>query len=354
MNGQTIHALLDAAVEEAPDAPAIRDADGRWTYRELDAAGRAFARWLRGQGIGRGDRVVVQLPTSRELAAMFYGTSRTGAVFVPLNPAMKEFHLRSVVGNAEPKLVLTDAAGAPVLRRISPAPVHDMADVRPALAPAGEDADGPPEEPVAADDLAVLIYTSGSTAAPKAVMCPHAQVTFACRALTEVLGYRPDDVVFCRFPMSWDYGLCKVLMTCVARCEIVLADGESDFRLLQRMRETGVTVVPIVPSLATMIVRLAGRDAQPVPPVRMFTNTGAALPQSTIDALRTHFPGTRVVRQYGQTEAKRITVMPPEADQGRPDSVGLPLPGTRVLILDDDGSPLPAGDVGRSSPPGRT
>ncbi|MCX4743038.1 AMP-binding protein [Streptomyces antibioticus] len=344
MNGQTIHSLLDAAVQEAPDAPAIRDATGRWTYRELAAAAGAFARWLRGQGIGRGDRVVVQLATSRELAAMFYGTSRVGAVFVPLNPAMKEFHLRSVVGNAEPKLVLTDAAGAAVLRRVSTAPVHDIADVRPDLAPAGENGGEP--EAVAPDDLAVLIYTSGSTAAPKAVMCPHAQVTFACRALTEVLGYRPDDVVFCRFPMSWDYGLCKVLMTCVARCEIVLADGESDLLLLRRMRETGVTVVPIVPSLATMIVRLAGRDTGPVPPVRMFTNTGAALPQSTIDALRTRFPGARVVRQYGQTEAKRITVMPPEADRERPDAVGLPLPGTRVLILDDDGNPLPASEVG--------
>ncbi|MFI2645689.1 AMP-binding protein [Streptomyces sp. NPDC018610] len=344
MNDQTIHSLLDTAAREVPDAPAIRDATGRWTYRELAEAAEAFAHWLHGQGIGRGDRVVVQLPTSRELAAMFYGTSRAGAVFVPLNPAMKEFHLRSVVGNAEPKLVLTDAAGAPVLRRVSTAPVHDMADVRPALATPGALDVAP--KPVAADDLAVLIYTSGSTAAPKAVACPHAQVAFACRALTEVLGYREDDVVFCRFPMSWDYGLCKVLMTCVARCEIVLADGESDLVLLRRMRETGVTVVPVVPSLASMIVRLAGRDDRPLPPVRMFTNTGAALPQSTIDALRTRFPGARVVRQYGQTEAKRITVMPPESDEERPDSVGLPLPGTRVLVLDDDGSPLKAGEVG--------
>ncbi|MGX1885233.1 AMP-binding protein [Streptomyces sp. NPDC055287] len=358
MNSQatshTIHALLDAAAAEAPEAAAVRDATGSWTYRELDAAGRGFADWLRAQGIGRGDRVVFQLPTSRELAAMFYGTSRTGAVFIPLNPAMKEFHLKSVIGNAEPALVISDAAGAAVLRGISPVPVHDLAEVWPKVSQVYEHP-GPPHagpepepepDPVRAEDLAVLIYTSGSTAAPKAVMCPHAQVTFASRALTEALGYRPDDVVFCRFPMSWDYGLYKVLMTCVARCEIVLADGESDFVLLQRMRETAVTVVPIVPSLATMITRLAGRDTKPVPPVRMFTNTGAALPQTTIDALRKHFPGTRVVRQYGQTEAKRITVMPPDEHQERPNSVGLPLPGTRVLILDTDGAPVPTGEVG--------
>lgn len=112
------------------------------------------------------------------------------------------------------------------------------------------------------------------------------------------------------------------------------------------MRETGATVVPIVPSFATMIVSLAKRDTEPQAPVRMFTNTGAALPPATIDALREHFPGARVVRQYGQTEAKRITVMPPEEDRERPGAVGLPLPGTRVLIVDADGNELPAGEVG--------
>ncbi|MGW1818781.1 AMP-binding protein [Streptomyces sp. NPDC002125] len=347
----TIHSLLDAAVAEVPEGAAIRDATGSWTYRELDAASRGFAAWLRGQGIRRGDRVLVQLHSSRELAAMFYGTSRTGAVFIPLNPAMKEFHLTSVLGDAEPALVITDAEQAPVLRRISSAPVHDLADVWPKATEGGAHSGQQPAEPeqpdhVRAEDLAVLIYTSGSTAAPKAVMCPQAQVAFASRALTEGLGYRPDDVVFCRFPMSWDYGLFKVLMTCIARCEIVLADGESDWVLLKRMRETGVTVVPIVPSLAAMITRLAGRDTAPVPTVRMFTNTGAALPQATIDALREYFPGCRVVRQYGQTEAKRITIMPPAEDGERPESVGLPLPGTRLLILDPDGNPVPTGETG--------
>jgi acyl-CoA synthetase (AMP-forming)/AMP-acid ligase II len=194
--------------------------------------------------------------------------------------------------------------------------------------------------------VATLIYTSGSTAAPKAVICPHSAVVFAAQALVDALGYRADDVVFCRFPMSWDYGLYKVLMTCIARCEIVLADRESDFTLLRRMRETGVTVVPIVPSLASMIVGLARRDTGDRPPVRLFTNTGAALPAATAAALRELFPGARVVRQYGQTEAKRITVMPVREELERPGSVGRPLPGTQVLILDEEGRTLPPGETG--------
>lgn len=165
-----------------------------------------------------------------------------------------------------------------------------------------------------ADDIAVLVYTSGSTAAPKAVVCPHGRMVFASEAIQLELGYRPDDVVFCRFPISWDYGLYKILLATLGRSELVLADGESDLVLLERIRECGATVVPIVPSLAAMICALAEREpytrADGPSRVRMFTNTGAALPKTTADGLRAAFPGVAVVRQFGQTECKRISVLP--------------------------------------------
>jgi acyl-CoA synthetase (AMP-forming)/AMP-acid ligase II len=324
-----VHDLLDEAVGDHPASTAVRDAVGAWTYRELDEYSHAVAAWVASRGVTTGQRVVVQLPTTRELVALFFGVSRAGAVFVPLNPGMKAFHRRSVIDNAEPALVLLaedfPAAWAEIeaMRGVTVAPV-ELTD----------------------DDLAVLIYTSGSTAEPKGVIGPHGPVTFATRAIQAELGYRPDDVVFCRFPMSWDYGLYKVLLSCLGRSEIVLAGTESDLVLLRRMREVGATVVPIVPSLASMIVTLARREREPAAPVRLFTNTGAALPATTIERLRETFPNARVVRQFGQTECKRVAIMPPEEDGERTDSVGRPLPGTTVLILDADGNALPTGEIG--------
>jgi len=320
-----VHGLLDEAARRSPEAYAVRDAEGRWTYRELREYSLRAAEWLREQGVRRGDRVVAQLPSRRETVALFLGTCRLGAAFVPLNVAMTPFQVGSVVENASPALVLDDLSLV----------WKEIEDVVPGAACAVEP-----------DDVAALIYTSGSTSAPKGVICPHRQVVFAVRALISVLGYRADDVVFCRFPLSWDVGLYKVLMCCSAGSEIVLAEGESDLRLLTRMRETGATVVPIVPSLANMVTALARRSRGALPPVRLFSNTGAALPQATIDELRTHFPGVRVVRQYGQTEAKRMTVMPVHEDRERPGAVGLPLPGTAILIVSPDGAELPAGQVG--------
>nr|WP_209310968.1 AMP-binding protein [Streptomyces spiramenti] len=359
--GRLVHDLLDDAVDETPDGCALRDAAGTWNYRRLARYSRAAERWLRERGVERGDRVVVQLPTTRELVALFFGASRRGAVFVPLNPAMKEFHLRSVLENAGPQLVVTADDATARLGPLTPAPVvgldtawagitghDDDGDSRggpePSADPAADTA--PDDAPLTSEDIAVLIYTSGSTAAPKAVIGPHAQVTFASAAIQAELDYRPGDVVFCRFPMSWDYGLYKVLLSCLGRSELVLADAESDLRLVQRMREVGATVVPIVPSLATMIATLARRETGEPAPVRMFTNTGAALPQATIDALREAFPGARIVRQFGQTECKRIAVMPPDEEFARPGAVGRPLPGTRVDILDPDGQPVPTGRTG--------
>ncbi|MFE7331065.1 AMP-binding protein [Streptomyces sp. NPDC057565] len=343
---QLIHALLDDAVAEFPLSPAVRDDDGVWDYDTLAEYSHAVEAWLRAEGVRPGDRVVVQLPTTRELVALFYGVSRRGAIFVPLNPAMKAFHLSSVVENAEPRLVVASDEAVGTVRSATAVPVHGFGSAwsevegfraRDARAePAGT---GP-------DDVAVLVYTSGSTAAPKGVIGPHGRVTFAAAAINAELGYRHDDVVFCRFPMSWDYGLYKVLLSCLGRSEIVLAGGESDLVLLRRMHEVGATVVPIVPSLATMIATLAERDPEHTAPVRLFTNTGAALPQATIDKLRAAFPGARIVRQFGQTECKRVSVMPPDEEHQRPDSVGRPLPGTRVLILDAEGRELPVGESG--------
>ncbi|GAB2964026.1 AMP-binding protein [Nonomuraea fastidiosa] len=347
--GKFIHDFLDQSAAGYPESPAVRDSSGTLTYHELDTISHAVDHWLEQQGVGPGARVVVQAPTDRRLAALFFGVSRRGAIFVPLNPAMKDFHLRSVLENANPALVLAESAGGrpDAVRALTEAPVHGFDAVWAEITGlASQGARAAVTKEIDPADPAALVYTSGSTAAPKAVICPHAQVCFATVALVEALGYRQDDVVFCRFPMSWDYGLYKLLMTCAVGAEIVFADASADLRLVDHLRRTGATVVPIVPSLANMIIASAQRRGEPTTGVRLFTNTGAALPAATIEALRTHFPGARVVRQFGQTECKRISVMPPEEDRERPDSVGLPLAGTSVQILGPDGEPVPTGTTG--------
>ncbi|MEV5276380.1 AMP-binding protein [Streptomyces sp. NPDC051994] len=343
----TVHGLLAAAVAARPDAPAVRDASGVWTYAELDAWSRAYADWLTAQGVGHADRILVRVGNTREFTALMFGALRRGIAFVPVNPAMKRFHLNTVVPDCEPVLVIgEDAQDTAILKELTDRPVFGLDEVRRGAEALYDAAAAADERPVAPDDLGLLIYTSGSTSAPKAVVSTHAPIVFAARAIQARLNYREDDVVLVAVPLSFDYGLYQILLSVIAGAQVVLTSPEGHVRLLGTLHEHRVTVVPLVPSLGEMLLTLSKRDRREAPPVRLFTNTGAALTGPVIAQLRAAFPQAQVSPMFGTTECKRITVLEPDGDIARPGSVGRALDGTEVLILDDDGRLLPPGTVG--------
>jgi acyl-CoA synthetase (AMP-forming)/AMP-acid ligase II len=328
-----VHALLDGPVRRTPERTAVREADRAWSYRRLWTASHAFAGWLRRAGVRAGDRVVVHESNRAEVVAAVYGASLAGAVLVPVGGDAKPFQLAGIVADCEPAVVLScDPTGAAV----PAAEVWRELD----RTPEAPQVDGTPSEP------AMLIYTSGSTAQPKGVVCPHDSVLFAVRAIGERLRYRQTDTVFLRLPLSFDYGLYQAFLCAAAGAALYIATPGSTGTVLREVRDSGATVVPVVPQLALMLCQLAERTG-PRPGVRLFTNTGAALTPAAAGRLRAAFPGASVVSMYGLTECKRVSVGDPDGDLDRPGSVGRPLPGTRVRIEDEDGSPVPAGRVGQ-------
>ncbi|HEY3749814.1 MAG TPA: AMP-binding protein [Pseudonocardiaceae bacterium] len=337
-----VTALLHDAAAACPDAVAVSDSTGRWTYAELATTSRAVANWLLHNGIRPGDRVLVRLGNQREFVAALFGVLLAGGVAVPINPAMRPYLLSGVLGDAEPALVVTTAEDVPVCAEAGAGRVV-VGDrlVAEALAATTE----PVLPTVSPTDLALLIYTSGSTSAPKAVVCPHQRVVFAAHAIADRLGYRGTDRVLTAVPLSFDYGLYQIFLAIIAGAELVLTDATSPVRLMTTLRERRATVLPIVPSLGDMLVRLAARG-EPPDHVRLFTNTGAALTAPTIAGLRSRFPEAAVVPMYGITECKRVTVAEPDGDLRRPGSVGRPLDGTWVSIEDEDGNQVPAGAIG--------
>ncbi|MFC3575133.1 class I adenylate-forming enzyme family protein [Streptomyces yaanensis] len=336
--------FLGRAAALWPAESAVRDREKAWSYGHLDAASRAVEQRLDALGIRPGDRVLARIGSVCEFLALLYGTWRHGATFVPISPAMKGYHLKSVLADSEPALIVTTRAeatsadGVPWPQDATVFTVDDF-DFTPAESSAG------PARPVPADRLALLIYTSGSTSAPKAVACPHAPVAFAARAIQARLGYRQDDVVLTAVPLSFDYGLYQALLCALTGAELLLSDADEHARLLGYARDRGATVVPLVPSLGELLVRLTARDQRPTA-IRLFTNTGAALNAPLIAQLRDRFPGARVAPMFGTTECKRMTILEPDGDLAKPGSCGPALPGTEILILDDDGRPLPAHEIG--------
>jgi amino acid adenylation domain-containing protein len=334
-----LHDLLDRRAAATPDAQALTRGTTTWTYAELRDRSLAGAGWLAQLGVGRGDRVLVVAPHAAESAALAFAASRLGAIFAVISDQIRPYLLEHVLEDSAPRLVVGTSEAAATAERLFDGPVHELEDL-PAdgVPPAGG---GEPTDPVA------FIYTSGSTAKPKAVVSPHRQVLFATGAIQSRLRYRPDDTVWCCMPLSFDYGLYQVFLACAAGAHLVLGDAaQAGPPLVRELEGHGATVLPLVPSLAATLVRLVGRTGRPPSRLRMVTNTGAALSPAASARLRELVPGLDVVPMFGLTECKRVSIAEPNADLERPGSVGTPLPGTEAWVVDPDGRRLPPGETG--------
>ncbi|PCG84243.1 peptide synthetase [Streptomyces sp. WZ.A104] len=336
--------MLRAAVSRYPDRPAVADGRARWSYADLHRHSLRLASLLHERGVRRGDRVVLVLPNGPEFVALFWAVLRLGAVVVPAAPEMTPRQLEHLGRDCSATLWVTasDAPGR------APAPATLGIDVvREALAAHADDdrvREPAPTGP-GPGDTALLIYTSGSTAAPKGVLCPHERVVFAATAISARLGLRSTDVISCRLPFSFDYGLYQILLAALAGACLAVPRQRTEVETLRVLRDLGVTVVPVVPTLAALLARLATRDPRPTS-VRRFTNTGAHLTAEHCRRLREAFPGADILSMYGMTECKRITVSEPDDDLRHPGTVGTALPGTEVTVVDDAGRPVRVGTTG--------
>ncbi|MEV1026114.1 class I adenylate-forming enzyme family protein [Streptomyces sp. NPDC050264] len=347
-HAELLHHLLDEAAAATPDAPAVSSGDHTLTYRELDAASHRLAGWLQAQGLRRGDRLVVCAPGSVVQPALVYAAARAGITFSLLHEQVRGVQLDHVLDDCEPALLVTDDTDAREAARR-----RDVrAQTTEALA-AVAFADGPAPEVAPPGTLAVdpvcLIYTSGTTSLPKAVVTTHQQLTFSVHAIQSVLGYRPSDVVYSPLPLSFDYGLYQLFVSTLSGAHVVLGrPAEVGPALLNNLVRAGATVLAAVPSVAEALARLLGRARRPgpPPPLRLLTNTGAAMPAETLRTLRSALPGLHVQLMFGLTECKRATIMPPDGDLERPGSSGRALPGTEVFVVDEEGRRLAPGEIG--------
>ncbi len=339
-----LHDLLDVAAERWPERVALRHGADSATYATVRTCSERLAAWLIELGVRPGNRVLIVVPGDVLVPALLFACSRVGAVHVLLHPDAPPAAVAHVLDDATPATLVTGRSDLVRVAEDRGIPIHGPDAVRTAAErPRRFGGVGGPT----AVDPACFIYTSGSTAMPKAVVCTHLQMTFAAQAIQSRLEYRPDDVVYCALPISFDYGLYQIFLATMAGAQLVLASAAgAGQRLAVELRDAGATVLPAVPSLADNLARLLVRRPLPLPRLGLLTNTGAAMPTTTLALLRERLPNLRVQLMYGLTECKRATIMPKDEDRRRPGSCGLGLPGTAISIVDDAGRPRPAGSMG--------
>lgn len=351
-----VETFLRQSTAAGPEKIAIA-ADGmRLSYAELDAASNRLASALLAQGVKCGDRVVVLMENIPETAVAIFAVLKAGAAFCPVNPSLKADGVGHVLRDCRPSAVLTQAKFlglcAEACRELPAPPLliaARAADALPANVLCFEDLAAKDHGPLpdAGDDHdhAMIIYTSGSTGRPKGVMMTHASMDAASGSIASYLENTADDVVLGVLPLSFTYGLYQLLVAVRVGARLVL---EKNFAfphaVLEKARAEGVTGLPLVPTIAAMLLSM--KDAAQLPALRYITNAAAPLPPAHVEGLRKLFPGAKLYCMYGLTECARATFLPPEELDRRPGSVGKAIAGTEVLVVDEAGLPAAPGVVG--------
>ena len=353
--------FLRRSADRFPDKAALVASGKRVTYSQLDNLSDELAQGLVERGIRRGDRVVLFLDNSAEAVVSIFAVLKAGAVFSPVNPSTKADKLAFILNNCRARGLITQQKIAAV--------AADAVEASPSVCVTiVADGDAAPQidgfvhwcdalraptfahltsAPGIDIDLAMLIYTSGSTGFPKGVMMTHQNVVAAATSITTYLENTPDDIILNVLPVAFDYGLYQVLMAVQVGATLVL---EKSFAfpqvIINRCAEEKVTGLPLVPTMAAILIAQRNLEPGALPHLRYITNTAAALPPTHIERLQALFPHVALYSMYGLTECKRCTWLPPAELKNRISSVGIAIPGTEAYVIDDAGNRAAPGVVG--------
>jgi acyl-CoA synthetase (AMP-forming)/AMP-acid ligase II len=339
-----LHRWLDDRADKTPDLPAITSAGQQLTYRQLHDGSVRLASWMWRGGVSRGGIVVIAVPTSAIVPVLIYAASRMGAVYCILHEKTTGPAMEHVLDDTNPALVVADDPETHNLASRRGVRVVDTEQITSAMA---TEPAGPVPESTSPDRPLCLIYTSGSTSRPKAVVTTHQQALFVSRAINSQLNYRHDDIVYTPLPLAFDYGKYQLFLGLLSGAHIWLGSAaEAGPSLLRNLVRSQATVLPALPAIAETLAWLLARHQGKPPPLRLLTNTGAAMSPKTLADLRAAMPYMSVQLMYGLTECKRAAINPPDEDLQRPGSSGRPLPGTQVHVADEKGNPLPPGEMG--------
>jgi malonyl-CoA/methylmalonyl-CoA synthetase len=336
-----------------PGRIALTIDDETITYGGLDRLAARVGGWLRAQGVRPEERVVLCGSNSLNFVAAYLGILRAGAVVVPAGAALTEPELRHLVrdsgaagalaqGEALDRLTSMARADAPL--RLVVALEEEEASDAPYLRWVASEGDPMEPEDADRDDAALLAYTSGTTGRPKGVPLSHANLLSSIRAAMRAWRWDENDVLVHALPFTHQHGLGGVHATLLAGSRAVVHGKFDTARLCAAIESEKATVLFAVPAIYEKLAAWEGVEGADFSSLRLAVSGSAALSPALARKVSSLL-GQDVLERYGSTESG-LSVSNPYEGPRRFGSVGLPLPGTELAIVDDEGRGLPPGDDG--------
>lgn len=346
---------FDRQARKTPNAIAVSDGRASLSYRELARRSQAIARRLAREGIGAESVVALLADRGPDLLAAMLGVQRAGAAFLNLDPDQPPARLTTILGSSCARMLLTGGAHFamvetlldPLVERI---PVAELEDAI---------ASGPTKPARAvrrtASSLAYLIYTSGSSGAPKGVMIEQRGLSNHLASLISELGLSSRDVIAQTAPQSFVISVWQFLAGPMVGARVHVCDNaivQDPILLAREIEREGITVLEIVPSLLRVIVERIneGQVRRAFSRLRLLISTGEPLPVDLCNAWFAQCPKVPLINAYGASECSddvslhRLTKAPAITTGIVP--VGAPLPNTQLYVLDANLHPQPVGVTG--------
>lgn len=307
-----------------------------FTYQDLDHCSANRAHWLVDAGLKPGDRVIVQVQKSVQNLFWYFACLRAGLIYLPLNTGYQPQELEYFTANAAPKLIICDPDQRAIFENIATCQIEtlDTLGAFSSLLPESVDFQ---DINVGTDDVAAILYTSGTTGKPKGAMISHGNLFANAKTLTRVWQWQRDDVILHALPVFHVHGLFVATHLPVLNSSTILfLNRFSPEAVIEALPKASVYMG--VPTNYTRLLKDERFNLATCKNMRLFTSGSAPLLKQTFDQMVAQ-TGHQIVERYGMTETGMNTSNPIEGER-KPGTVGLVLPGVEALILDDDNQPV--------------
>jgi malonyl-CoA/methylmalonyl-CoA synthetase len=353
MSDCNLFSALRAAFPQDLDTAAVETDSGLvYSWRDLDRATAMLANLLRALNLPEGSRIAVQVEKSVEAMMLYLATLRAGYVFLPLNTAYQSAEIEYFIGNAEPAVVVCTGRNFGWVSKIAfkagTRHVFTLDDDRTGslLERASHHSDRHEVAVKAADDLAAIVYTSGTTGRSKGAMLTHGNLLSNAQVLKDYWGWVSGDVLIHALPIFHVHGLFVAIHGALLNGSKMIWFGKFDPKgVIRRMPEA--TVFMGVPTLYVRMLAEPGLDRDVARHMRLFISGSAPLLIETFTEWQVR-TGHTILERYGMSETIMLTSNPyaPKDGERRGGTVGFPLPGVGVRVRGEDGREVPTGEIG--------
>jgi long-chain acyl-CoA synthetase len=340
--------LTETAARRA-EHTAFKLDDAELSYAMLDGASQRVAGLLKSKGLERGDRVGLMLPNVPYFPAIYYGILRAGGAVVPMNVLLKEREVGFYLEDPGAKLLFAwhgfaeaaqqgaDDAGSEVIF-VTPGEFDALlAEQRPDAEVAG----------VSGDDTAVILYTSGTTGKPKGAELSHANLHRNCTTTASTLGqFEPDDVLLGALPLFHSFGqTCTMNASIATGSTVTMLPRFDPVKALEILQRDKVTIFQGVPTMYNAMLAVEDRESYDTSTLRTCMSGGAAMPAELMRSFEQAFDCI-ILEGYGLSETSPVASFNHPDRERKPLSIGTPIEGVEMKVVDDDGKEVAQGEVG--------